>query len=64
MCLYGVKQKGPANGSVADGGPARSEGAQGMVALRDVSVPVTAFPACGLAPSTVGAVVGILSALG
>lgn len=50
--LVQCKAKGSANESVVDKGPTRSESAQGMVAFRDLSVPVTVFPACGLAPST------------
>lgn len=64
MCLYG-EAEGSANGSVADRARKVRESAQGMAALRDVSVPVTAFPCMWPGTQrTVGAVAGILSALG
>lgn len=50
--LVQCKAKGSANGSMVDKGPTKSGSAQGMVAFRGFSVPVTVFPACGLAPST------------
>ena len=50
--LVQCKEKGSANGSMVGKGPTGSECAQGMVAFRDLSVPVTILPACDVASST------------